>query len=548
MALDAALSSVTRQDRDAVMNVAVNTNGALPKTDRKLVSRLKRLLGADGVLTASEQMRPYAYDQCWLSIAAAAAGSPLSRPDVVVRPRNVKQVSQVLQLANALRVPVTPWGGGSGVQGAAVADRGGIVLDLRAMNKIRRIDKQSMTATVEAGMYGVDFENELNKEGLTFTHYPASIHLATIGGYLAARGSGVCSSKYGKIEDHVLNIEGVLPTGEIIDTVAVPRHAMGPELTQLFIGSEGALGVITAVTVKIRQQPAARDFAAFSFSNVEDGIEAGRRIMVSGLRPPALRLYDKNSASMGLEKAVQMGLSEPTLVMTFESDFADLAELEASKASEICRQCRGKDLGPAPAQLWWDKRYVFYYPPHSPTLPAIWGTLDVVMDYAHAADVYHAMYAALQPFAEKNGLVLTPHFSHWYEWGTMIYARFKIPQGPADYRDAVKLHDAVFKAGLDAAFKAGAVLNDHHGVGVRCAPYMEKQLRGSFEVLKRIKKALDPNNIMCPGKLGLGKTSSAAGKKATARRKVKPTARRNGAPKATRSPRPLRSRSARRRR
>lgn len=517
MSRDVALASVTQTDRDAVMNVAV-LNGSPVKPNRALATRLKRIVGASNVYVDSEQKRPYAYDQCWLSIAAAAAGKALSRPDVVVRPKNIKQVAQVLELANQLRIPVTPWGGGSGVQGAAVADKGGIIIDLRNMRKIRKIDKQSMTATVEAGMNGAEFETELNKQGLTFTHYPASIHLATIGGYLAARGSGVCSTKYGKIEDHVLNIEAVLASGDIVDTVAVPRHAMGPELTQLFIGSEGTLGVITAATVRIKPQPSARSFVAYSFKRVEDGIEACRLVMISGLRPAALRLYDKNSASMGLEKAVQMGLKDPTAVMTFEGDFADLAELEASKASEICRRCGGEDLGPKPAEIWWDKRYVFYYPPHSPTLPGIWGTIDVVMDFAHTQAVYDAMYKAIEPFAKKNGLVFTPHFSHWYEWGTMLYARFKIPTMPSNHTKAVALHDAVFKAGLDAAFKAGAVLNDHHGVGIRCAPYMERQLGGSFEVLRRIKTALDPNNIMCPGKLGLGKPAHSRNNRKRARR------------------------------
>src|SRR5688500_6265750 len=223
MSRDVALASVTQTDRDAVMNVAV-LNGSPVKPNRALATKLKRIVGASNVFVDSEQKRPYAYDQCWLSIAAAAAGKALSRPDVVVRPKNIKQVAQVLELANQLRIPVTPWGGGSGVQGAAVADKGGMIIDLRNMRKIRKIDKQSMTCTVEAGMNGAEFETELNKQGLTFTHYPASIHLATIGGYLAARGSGVCSTKYGKIEDHVLNIEAVLASGDVVDTVAVPRH------------------------------------------------------------------------------------------------------------------------------------------------------------------------------------------------------------------------------------------------------------------------------------------------------------------------------------
>ncbi|MAF67123.1 MAG: alkylglycerone-phosphate synthase [Planctomycetes bacterium] len=519
MKRDTALLSVSRADRAAIMNLPVSRN-PVTQTDAKLVARLKKLVGAPGVLTTPTQLRPYAYDQCWLSIAAAAAGKPLSRPDVVVRPESAKQVSGILELANHRTIPVTPWGGGSGVQGAANADRGGIVIDLRRMNRVRSIDRTSMTATVEAGTLGLDFEKRLNRRGLTFTHLPASIHVATIGGCLAARGSGVISTKYGKIEDHVLSLEAVLPTGEVINTMAVPRHAMGPELTQLFIGSEGTLGVITAARVKIRTQPEARLFRAFTFRRLADGLAAGREIMVTGLRPAAMRLYDRNSAAKVLAEAVKTAIKpQPTLLMTFEGDHPDLTRLEAGKAGKICRAVRGQDLGALPARQWWDNRYVFYYPPYHPKLPMIWGTVDVVMDYARAMGVYRAMCSALKPLAKKHGLVLTPHFSHWYEWGVMLYARCRVHHPPADYEKAVALHDLYFKTALDAALEAGAVLNDHHGVGVRCAPYMERQLGGSFEVLRRIKSALDPNNIMCPGKLALGQASTRRRKSGSARRR-----------------------------
>ncbi len=508
MARDVAIESVSRADRDALMVREVKRDPA-SKADKRLVGALGKIVGARGVITDAAALRPYAYDQCWLSLAAVAAGENLSRPDVVVQPRNAKQVAEILKLANRRGLAVTPWGGGSGVQGAANADRGGIIIDLRRMNTIRKIDTTSMTCTVEAGIMGDAFENALNDQGLTCTHLPASLHVATVGGYLAARGSGVCSTKYGKIEDHVLNIEAVLPTGEIISTVSVPRHAMGPELTQLFIGSEGTLGVITAVTLKIRPQPASRVFGSFLFERIEDAVEAGREIMVSGLRPPALRLYDANSAAGTLDKYIGQRIAKPLMITMFEGDFADLVELEAGHGAEICRMHGGTDMGPEIGRSWWERRYVYYYPPHMYTLPAIWGTMDVVMDFAHTMPVYNAMYAAMKPFEASHGLTFTPHFSHWYEWGTMLYARFKIPQGPAEYRKAVALHDRVWKAGLDAAFKAGAVLNDHHGVGVRCAPYMERQLGGSFEVLRRIKAALDPKTICCPGKLGLkGQTRS----------------------------------------
>src|SRR5258708_1480390 len=163
-------------------------------------------------------------------------------------------------MANDLRVPIRPWGGGSGVQGAANADKGGIILDLGLLNRVREIDQKSLVAVVEAGKVCRELEAELNAQGLSFTHYPASTEWATVGGSIGARGSGVLSSKYGKIEDHVLNMEFVTPTGELVHTLAVPRHAAGPDLMQLLVGAEGTLGIVTAATIKLRALPKKRIF------------------------------------------------------------------------------------------------------------------------------------------------------------------------------------------------------------------------------------------------------------------------------------------------
>ncbi|HEX2623141.1 MAG TPA: FAD-binding oxidoreductase, partial [Phototrophicaceae bacterium] len=225
-----------------------------------LIDRLVQIVGAKNVLEQPEARTTYRHDQWWYAIAAAAAGQPISQPDVAVRPTTPEQVAEIVRLANANLVPITPWGGGSGVQGAANADRGGMVLDLTGLNRIRHLDEKSLICDVEAGANVRDLEAELNTKGLSFTHYPASAEWATVGGSIAARGSGVLSTKYGKIEDHVLSLEFVTPTGELVHTPDVPRHAAGPELTQLLVGAEGTLGVITAARIKLHHLPAQRVF------------------------------------------------------------------------------------------------------------------------------------------------------------------------------------------------------------------------------------------------------------------------------------------------
>jgi len=474
---------------------------AVSATD--LIAPLEQIVGAGKVLPQTEARRAYANDQWWYAIAAAAAEQPISVPDAAVKPTTTEQVAEIVKLANARGVPITPWGGGSGVQGAANADRGGIVLDLTALNRVRHIDRKSLVCDVEAGKNVRDLEAELNAQGLSFTHYPASAEWATVGGSISARGSGVISSKYGKIEDHVLALEFVTPTGEIVHTPSVPRHAAGPELTQLLVGAEGTLGVVTAARVKLHLMPKQRVFVVASFKRLADGVEAGRLIMTTGLKPAVIRLYDAHAASHSLARAVDTPLPDATCVMMFDGEYPDLVELEAQKASEICKANGGEMLPASIGATWWERRYVFYYPPYAPELPSIWGTVDVVADFEHIEAVYEATTRAMKAACpEQWNLSLHTHFSHWYEWGSMIYARMKIPTGPSDLAEAKKLHDDIFRAGIEAALGAGAVLNDHHGVGLRLLPFMEAQYGAGMGTMSRIKQALDPNNILCPGKLG----------------------------------------------
>jgi alkyldihydroxyacetonephosphate synthase len=326
----------------------------MPESDmKKLVSELSTIVGPKNVLDRVEGRKKITGDQSWLTYVHAKYGKPLSRQDAVATPHTTEEVSAIVKLANKLKIPVTPFGGGSGVQGAANATRGGIMLNLREMTKVRHLDKKSLTITVEPGYIVSEFETWLNKQGLSFTHYPASAEWASVGGCLAARGSGVLSTKYGNIQDHVLGCEIVTPTGDIVQLPSVPKHAAGPEMTQLMIGSEGTLGVITACILKLRNLPAKRNFNAFSFPTLSAGIEAGRQIMVTGLRPAVMRLYDKDAAEKSLEKAVEAGLKGPTIVLMFDGDHPTLVDFEANVAYDICKKNGGKELGSKIGEVWW---------------------------------------------------------------------------------------------------------------------------------------------------------------------------------------------------
>src|ERR1700754_4677544 len=190
----------------------------------ELAPALAAVLGADAVHTGDAQLDAYTADTYWPAIAARAAGRPLGRPDIVVVPRSEEDVAAALRIAASYEVPVVAWGGGSGTQGGAVPVRGGIVVDLRGLDRIVEIDERSLTVTDEAGVNGQRPGRTLTELGLMLPHYPASAEWATVGGYVAARGSGVLSTRYGKIEDLVLSLRVALAGGELIDTGSAPRR------------------------------------------------------------------------------------------------------------------------------------------------------------------------------------------------------------------------------------------------------------------------------------------------------------------------------------
>jgi alkyldihydroxyacetonephosphate synthase len=464
-----------------------------------LESALSAALGMEAVITAAGELDAYTADTYWPALAAKAAGTPLARPDVLVRPRTEEDVATTLAIAHEHRVPVVPWGGGSGTQGGCLPIHGGIVIDLRSLSEVIEIDEASMTVTVQAGKNGRELEAELNARGLMFPHYPASAEWATVGGYIAARGSGVLSTRYGKIEDLLLALRVATPASGLVETVPVPRHAVGPELTQLFVGSEGTLGAITRATLQLVPLPEERRFATVAFPDVASGIGAIRRALQLGHRPSVVRMYDEEATRLAFSPVVGEELSGVYTVLAFEGE-AEAAELEERRTLELAREAGAEVLDPALGQRWWDRRYDFYHPPHQPELPAIWGTLDVVATYDRIEAVYEALRTAVREPYAHTGLQLRMHFSHWYLWGTMIYGRFVVPDGGDD---ALALHDRIWEDGMTAALDAGAVINDHHGVGIKLGPYMRRQHGAALDTMRHIKAALDPHGVMNPGKLGL---------------------------------------------
>ena len=488
--IDAAPSEVT--DRLDTQRVGI---------DDDLARRLADACDAVSVLDAD---RAEAGRDWWpLAIGWAAGGSVPSRPALVARPTDTAQVSAVLALCNDARVPVTPAGGRSGVCGASIPLFGGVALDLCGLAGIGDVDDASLVADLRAGTFGPDVEAGLrNDHGLTLGHWPQSMDLSTVGGWLACRGAGQYSNRYGKIEDMVLGLEVVLADGRVVRTGGHgPRSATGPDLTQLFVGSEGTLGVITEGRFRVHPVPSGEGRRAFGFASFADGLDACRRILRRGATPAVLRLYDTTESRRSFDE-----VDTNVLIVL---DEADPGLVDATLAI-VDQECSGADV----LDLTHVDRWLTHRNDVSALAP-LWrsgvvvDTVEVSARWAALPGLYTAVLGAL---ADVPGtLVASSHQSHAYTDGACLYFTFagRPPEEVAsgDPADRDGWISAYYRRAWDevtrATITAGGAISHHHGIGLNRGRFLADGLGASFAVLASMKDALDPHGILNPGKLGL---------------------------------------------
>jgi alkyldihydroxyacetonephosphate synthase len=467
-------------------------------------SELEEIVGMDHISTEESDRLIYSVDWYWLPQMWLDRGQPLTKPDYIVHPGSPEEISHILEIANKYRIPVIPWGGGSGTQGGATSIYGGIIMDLKRLDKVIEINEENMTVTAQAGINGTQLEWWLNERGLTLPHYPASANCATLGGYLAPRGSGTISTKYGKAEDLVMNMQIVLPDGSIMRTPNVPNHASGPDFQRLFLGTEGTFGIITEATMMIDYLPEARLLRALLFENVADAIEAGRRLMIHRLQPFVIRLYDPNSTASLVKQTLGLELEGGYMVIGFDGD-PELAEMQERKALELFKDLNPRDLGREPGEKWWEHRYDFYYPPKTLAFPWMYGTTETVCTYDKVDTIWKAQKRAVEEGYAAQGVRYIAHFSHWWRWGASMYSRFIIENPPQDAEEAIRLHNRVWNTAVTAALENGGMINEHHGVGLKLSRFMRRQYGDAWPFLQKLKNTIDPNGIMNPGKVGFGR-------------------------------------------
>ncbi len=471
------------------------------------VNRVKRQLevwlGKENVSAAEVDRICYSRDAWPLRLIRLGRLVLESQPDLIVWPQTVEQIQKIVLLANQERIPLIPVSGAGGVAGGTLAITGGIVIDLKKMNRVLQFDTNSLTVTVQPGILGQELEEYLQARGYTSGHFPSSIYSSAYGGFTAARSAGVLSSKYGKIEDMITGLEVVLPTSELLRTKAVPRSSMGPDLKHLFIGSEGAFGIITEITLRVAPQSQATQFASYLFPDLTSGMAAVKQIFRHDLKPALIRLYDENETRfvLGRFKSPPKGACVLNLMY---SATKELVRLESRTIKRVCIDEGGENLGPGPSKHWWENRFDLYYPSSLNMGPGmLYDVLDVAANYANLEKMYWAIREAI----EATGVSTMSHFSHFYPDGGNIYVIFI---GHARTPEEVEIkYEEVWQVGLEAAHQAGGTLSHQHGVGLLKAPWMPIEHGPSgFALLKAIKVHLDPNNILNPGKLGLGEKST----------------------------------------
>jgi len=480
---------------------------------------LRAIVGAEGVREDHAERVAHAAGKGYPDLVRMRAGQPEGAPDAVVLPGDHAQVRAVIELCARVSVAVVPWGGGTSVVGGVAPLRGEhaavLALDMGRMGEVLDLDRESRTVTVQAGMRAVALERYLAARGLTLGHFPQSYEYVSLGGCAATRSAGQASTGYGRIEQLVLGLRFAAPAGDI-DLAAVPASAAGPELRRLLVGSEGTLGVIDELALRVRSAPSERVYEGVFFEDFTTGVQALRALAQQGATPDVARLSDEAETRMSLALAGTGGLKGRLgkvylrargygdgclAILGFEGEGKEIAR-RRSQALQIARREGGLVVGRSPGEAWRSSRFSA---PYLRDELLSWGvmveTLETATQWSNVPALHRAVGTAI---AEALGAGGTPglvmcHVSHLYETGASLYFTFLARQ-----REGAEIEQwrAVKQAASRAIVRGGGTITHHHAVGRDHAPWLEDELgRTGVAALRALKSELDPAGIMNPGKL-----------------------------------------------
>ncbi len=467
-----------------------------------LLADLRGLVGPDHVRTDHDTRVRHTRGKSTPDLLRIRGGDAADAPDAVVLPADHEQVQAVVTWCSRQHVALVPFGGGTSVVGGLVAAREGlsgvVALDLARLDRLLGVDTESRTAVLEAGLRGPEAEALLAVHGLTLGHFPQSFQYATIGGFAATRSSGQASAGFGRFDQMVVGLRAATPLGTL-ELGSAPATAAGPDLRQLVLGSEGAFGVVTSVTVRVRPAPESKVYEAWRFEGLADGTAALRALAQERIAPTVLRLSDEAETAVNLAAPSQVGGGSAggcLMVVGFEGTGEEV-ERGRDLVTRRLTGLGGRPLGAEPGETWARGRF------HGPYLRdslldvgVLVETLETATFWSRLLTVHHTVKAALEE-ALPGALVLA-HVSHVYETGASLY--FTVAARQAE--DPVAQWVAAKAAACEAMVAAGATITHHHAVGRDHLPWLADEIGPvGVEVLRAVKQRLDPAGVLNPGVL-----------------------------------------------
>lgn len=461
-----------------------------------IIKDLKSILNEEQVFTDNSTIAQKSVDLYALRLYQKHVGWKPTLASCVVKPKNTEEVSKVLKYLNKNNIPTIPYGGGSGVlAGAETRDEKTVVIDLSDMNKILDFNEKNLTVTAQTGVFLKDLEPWLNEKGYITGHYPQSIDLAQVGGLTATRSIGQFSTKYGGIENLVLGLEAVLPNGEIIRIKTNPRRATGPDLRHLWIGSEGILGIITEITLKVFPKPEKRWLQSYAIPTMREGLEIIRKIMQSGCKPAVVRLHDW----LECEKPYGAFMNEGECILIFLSEGSkELCQFEGKIIDEIATTSGARPLGEKPVEIWFKHRNdaADEYEQYG-AMGILVDTIEISSNWDNIADIYEETVERIY-YEVSETIYFSGHSSHSYMNGTNIY--FQMGALPKkNMKDAERVYYKIWQIVMETTLKHGGSIGHHHGVGKHRTKWIEDELGTSYIMLEKVKDTFDPKGIMNPG-------------------------------------------------
>lgn len=452
----------------------------------RTIKELEAVVGKEHVLSSPEDLIAYSYDSTFEE----------HKPDIVVSPANTEEVSRVMRIAYRENIPMVPRGMGSGLAAASIPYSGGMVINLTRLNRILEIDQENMIATVEAGVVTADFQAKVEEMGLFYPPDPSSIKHSTIGGNIACNAGGPRCLKYGVTSDYVLGLTAVLPNGDILKTGGKAiKNVTGLNLTQLLLGSEGTLAVITEALLRLMPKPKYTRTAMVAYAKLDDAARTVNAILLEGVVPATIELMDDTTIHT-IEEYLHLGLpTDAAAILIIETDGSDeqtvLREMET--VARVARECGATDVKVAKTEaerneLWRGRRSV------SPSL-ARRRPNKLGEDISVPRSAIPEAIRRIKAISAKYNLPIVV-FGHAGDGNLHPNILF-------DKRDPDEWHRVEQVSGeiFGMAVELGGTLTGEHGVGVLKQPYLEMALGKTAIALQQgIKKVFDPKGLLNPGK------------------------------------------------